>query len=146
MKPECYTADNTLPSCIPCPMPQVIHIETPGHYGTGYLNLPIGELVRGQWLGRNIAETLVLEGAAQVMGAVLASDRHDPAAPADISRLLREFEDVEFKSPVNPSREVRIAVRIHIRRGTVSRGIFVASQGAALIAAGKLALIGKRSP
>jgi hypothetical protein len=145
MKPECYAAEDTLPDSIPLPMLQTIHIEVPGHYGTGYVALPLDKPFGNRWLGHNIAETWALEGAVQVMGAVLASDRHDPASPEDLCRLHREFEDVEFKSPLDPSRELRIAVRIHIRFGSVARGVFVASQGAALIAAGKLALIGERS-
>lgn len=146
MKPECYAAEDTLPDSLPLPTLQAIHIEVPGHYGTGYVVLPLDKPFRNRWLGHNITETWTLEGAVQVMGAVLASDRYDPALPEDLSRLHREFKDVEFKLPLDPSLELRIAVRIHIRFDSVAQGIFVASQGAALIAAGKLALIGERSP
>jgi hypothetical protein len=124
--------------------PRAVVIETPGHYGSGFVTLPSCGPIKDQWPGRELSERLVLEGVVQIMGAVLASDRRDPVSNHDLPYLVREFEEVEFKSPLDPSRDVQVVVRVQTRYGAMSRGIFVAFQGAYLIAAGKLVLRGSK--
>lgn len=125
-------------------LPHTMNIETPGCYGTGLVNLPIRAPTQDQWASAEFTKKMLLECVVQVMGAVLASDIHDPLSPDELPRLLREFEELEFKSPLNPEHQIRIVVRIQSRYDAVARGIFVAYQSSAFIAAGKLLLSGKK--
>ncbi len=146
MRHENLAIENVRPAWIPYSMPRAVNIETPGYYGSGFISLPIRESIRDQWPSREVAKKLVLEEVAQVMGAVLASDIHDPLSAKELGEMLREFEEVEFKSPLDPSRKVQIVVRIQTRYGAMARGIFVAFQNAHLIAAGKLVMRGHKLP
>jgi hypothetical protein len=121
-------------------MPQLVCIETPGYSGTGYVTLPTEQLVRSRWLGNNILREWILEGAIQMVRAVLASDRHDRGSPGDAALSLTEFEELEFGNPLDTSREIQFVVRIHTRFGGQARGIFAAYQGSVLVAAGKLSV------
>ena len=144
MRHETYATETGLSGRIPFALPHTVNIETPGHYGTGLVSLPICFPIQDQWPSRELAEKMVLESVFQVMGAVLASDRRDPLPWSELPYLLREFEELEFKSPLNPTYQMRVVVRIQSRYDAMSRGIFVAYQNAAFIAAGKLLLSGKK--
>lgn len=120
--------------------PQLVCIETPGYSGTGYVNLPTEQLVRSRWLGNEILQEWILEGAIQIMRAVLASDRYDHGVPENAALSLMEFEELEFRNGMDTNREIQFMVRIHTRFGGLARGIFAAYQGSVLLAAGKLSV------
>lgn len=120
--------------------PQLVCIEIPGYSGTGYVTLPTEQLVRSRWLGSDVLREWILEGAIQMMRAVLASDRHDRGPSGDAALSLTEFEELEFGNPLDTNREIQFVVRIHTRFGGQARGIFAAYQGSVLVAAGKLSV------
>lgn len=94
------------------------------------------------WTGRDLADELVLESAAQIMGVVLATGADRPESRDGARHLLLGFEQVEFNAPADPERDIRIEVRIEARFGGLCRGGFRALQGDAVVAAGRLTVTG----
>ncbi|MGZ8216806.1 hypothetical protein [Methylomagnum sp.] len=139
MKPESYAYANNGPGRPKFFEPRLVCIETPGFSGTGYVSLPSEQLARSRWLDGNVLLEWVLEGAVQVMRAVLASDGYQQGSPLRGSALsLMEFEDLKFGSALDANGEIQFVVKVQIRSRKTSRGVFSAYQGTALIAAGTL--------
>jgi hypothetical protein len=144
MKHENYSVDGLLPSRAQLAMPQTVRIEQPGSFGSGLVSLPSCKPIGKLWPSRQVADKLVLDGVIEVMGAVLASDLREPLDVAEFARMHAEFEELEFKAPLDVRRDIEVMVRVQSRYGAMIKGIFVASQGAFLIVAGKLVLTHKR--
>lgn len=144
MRHENYPVDGLLPNRAQLAMPQTVRIERPGSFGSGLVSLPACKPIGKLWPSREVADKLVLDGVIEVMGAVLASDLYEPLDESELALMHAHFEELELKAPLDVHREVEVVVRVQSRYGAEIRGVFVASQGAFLIAAGKLVLTRKR--
>jgi 3-hydroxymyristoyl/3-hydroxydecanoyl-(acyl carrier protein) dehydratase len=142
MRLERSDIESLLPHRHPILMPNHIDIETPGAAGTGHVTLAEDRIIWNDWTGRDLADELVLESAAQIMGVVLATGADRPESREDARHLLLGFEQVEFNAPADPERDIRIEVRIEARFGGLCRGGFRALQGDAVVAAGRLTVTG----
>lgn len=121
--------------------PQLVCVDIPGYSGTGYVTVPTEQLVRSRWLGNDILQQWIMEGAIQTMRAVLAADRYgDESLPEHAVMSLAECEELDFRSSIDSSREIQFMVRIHTRFAGQARGIFKAYQGLSLVAAGRLSI------
>lgn len=120
--------------------PRLVCIETPGFAGTGYVSLPSELLARSRWLGGNVILEWLLESAAQVMRAVLASDGYEHGSPLNDPALsLMEFEDLKFGNTLDANKgEVQFVVRVQMRTQRTARGVFSAYQGGSLAVLGTL--------
>lgn len=139
MKPENYAYTNIGVGQPRFLEPRLVCIEVPGLSGTGYVSLPSEQLARSRWLGYGVLLEWVLEGAVQVTRAVLASDRYERGLPPGDSTLsLMEFEKLEFGDTLDPNGEIQFVVQIQTRSQALSRGVFAAYQGTAVVATGTI--------
>lgn len=115
-------------------------IETPGFSGTGYVSLPSELLARSRWLGANVLLEWLLESAALVMRAVLASDGYEHGSPLNDPALpLLEFEDLKLGNALDANKgEIQLVVRVQMHTQRTARGVFSAYQGGSLAAFGTL--------
>jgi len=143
MKPD--IPETVPPGRIPPFQPQAVTIETPGYHGSTAVNPPQDWAGSTVWTNPETIRQWVLDSVVQVMGAVLASDLRDPLSLDALPGLSREFEELEFKAALNPAQPMRIVVRVQSRYQALCRGVFVAYQNTAFIAAGKL-LLGQQPP
>lgn len=120
--------------------PRLVCIETPGFSGTGYVSLPSELLARSRWLGANVLLEWLLESAALVMRAVLASDGYEHGSPLNDPALpLLEFEDLKLGNALDANKgEIQLVVRVQMRTQRTARGVFSAYQGGSLAAFGTL--------
>lgn len=145
MKPDALPLESAPSGRIPPTAAHSVNIETPGYHGSASVNPPPGWAGPATWANPETTRQWVLDNVVQVMGAVLASDLRDPLALDALPDLPRAFEELEFKSALNPAQPMRIVVRVQSRYQALCRGVFVAYQNTAFIAAGKL-LLGQQNP
>lgn len=140
MKPEGYAYANTGVGQPRLFEPRLVCIEVPGLAGTGYVSLPSEQLARSRWLGGNVLLEWLLESAALVMRAVLASDGYGHGSPLHNPALsLLEFEDLKFGNTLDANKgEIQFVVRVQMRTQRTARGVFSAYQGDSLAAFGTL--------
>jgi 3-hydroxymyristoyl/3-hydroxydecanoyl-(acyl carrier protein) dehydratase len=135
-----------LPHRYPILLPQSVRIRTPGELGVGRLQLELGSRLWGEWRARDLFRELVLEGAAQVLGLVLASARADePAARAgeagEARHLLLGFNGVQFAPDATPVPALDIEATLVQRMGGMCRGHFIARRDGNEIARGDLTVM-----
>ena len=132
-----------LPHRPPILMPHRVTVETPGQAGTGYVRLDPKAPVWGQATAADLAQELVLESAAQVLGLVLgtAPEGPDASAGGEGRHLLLGFADVAFAGPLDTTREIALGVAVEQRLGGICRGAFRALQDGAEVARGELTVM-----
>ena len=135
-----------LPHRPPILLPQAVEIHASGELGVGRVRLDLETRLWGEWQARDMFRELVLEGAAQVLGLVLASGRDDeagiPGAESGKGRhLLLGFSDVAFAADTLPSTELEIETSLVQCMGGTCRGRFVARDAGGEIASGELTVM-----
>jgi 3-hydroxymyristoyl/3-hydroxydecanoyl-(acyl carrier protein) dehydratase len=139
---ELHDIEAILPHRPPLQLVQRAEIGAAGTEGTASIRLCPEELLWDDWRAADLADELLLESAAQLMGVVLATDPNRPAGAANAPRLLLGFDRIEFRKPVDPHRDIRIGVRIEARFGAMCRGVFEARQDGEPVAAGRISVMG----
>lgn len=114
-------------------------VSEPGRSGDGFLRLAEADPVWGRRTVRDYADEMILEGAAQFLGIVLATaaDRGD-----DDDRLLLSFDQVEFHDPIDWNEPIEMSVRVLSRLGAISAGEFSARQAHRRLADGRVVVKG----
>lgn len=131
-----------LPHRPPILLPQAVEIHSAGESGTGRVALDLEARLWGDWRARDLFRELVLEGAAQVLGLVLASARAGESAdPGEGRHLLLGFGGVAFAPGASPVAEFEIEATLVQRMGGMCRGRFTARCGGAEIAGGELTVM-----
>ena len=142
MRLDHETIKTLLPHRPPILLPQSVEIGNQGEFGVGHVLLDLDSRLWGDWLGRDLFRELVLEGAAQVLGLVLASARLEEATPSPGGRrLLLGFNNIEFTSGVAPVHSLEIKATVVQRIGGICRGRFVARACGGEIARGELTVM-----
>jgi len=131
-----------LPHRPPILLPRKVEIRTPGELGVGRIQLELDSRLWGEWRARDLFRELILEGAAQVLGVVLASARKGESAPtSDEQHLLLGFSGVEFAPEGRPEAVLEIEAALVQRLGTMCRGRFTARNTGGELARGELTVM-----
>jgi hypothetical protein len=131
-----------LPHRPPILLPREVEIHTPGELGVGRVRLDLDTRLWGERRARELFRELVLEGAAQVLGVVLAGARAgEPPGTGDEQHLLLGFSGVEFAPEAVPEPALEIEVTLVQRLGAICRGRFLARHAGGEIARGELTVM-----
>jgi hypothetical protein len=129
-----------LPHRSPLLLARALEVRTPGESGVGRIALDPDTRLWGDWCVRDLVQELILEGAAQVFGLVLAAGRAaDPGS--DERHLLLGFGSVSFADTTDPGPELAIEVALVQRLGGMCRGRFSARGDAGELARGELTVM-----
>lgn len=115
-------------------------VEQPGAAGVGEVLLDLDRPLWAGLTGHDLYPELVLEGAAQSLGVLLASAR-PPGEAARGRHLLLGFGETLFATAGARPVELDIRVRLHQRVGGICRGQFAAHGSGTAVAEGELTVM-----
>ena len=129
-----------LPHRFPLLLPESVSVIRTGRTGLGRVRLDHAARLWDEDTHQDLAQALVLESAAQVLGVLLAAQ----PAPAAGAHWLLGFDDVTFGAPLRPAQDFEVGIELERSLGDMHRARFLATQGGCAIAAGRVSVMGGR--
>ncbi len=117
-----------------------VQIAEPGVSGSSVLNVSDDTLLWDSNTREHYVDELILEGAAQLLGIVLATS--DESGDDKGQRLLLSFDNIDYFNPPAADQPINVSANIVSQFGAMSAGTFSAQQQHRELVHGKIVIMG----